>query len=174
MTRERLPIEPRRVSRKPRGEALTVQYFWERSDLDPVTNCWVWRMAKIPCGYGAMRFGGKNMRPHRAVYFCANGIPALPSTTDICHRCDNRLCVNPAHLFAGTRADNMADCIAKGRFSFVPLLAGEASPNSKLTADQVRAIRSDPRSGSAVAKDHGVTKTAVNCIRRGATWRSVT
>lgn len=173
MKKERTPIEPRRVSRKPRGEALTVQYFWDRSDLDPITNCWVWRMAKNPSGYGAMRFEGKNLRPHRAAYFCANKIKALPTTTDICHRCDNRLCVNPAHLFAGTRAENMADCIAKGRFSPVPILAGEASPNSKLTADQVRAIRSDPRPASAAAKDLGVTKATINSIRRRATWKSV-
>lgn len=161
------------IKRKSPGEPLSVQYFWERSTLDPETNCWVWRMAKQKNGYGAMRFGGKNLRPHRAAYLCANGLTSLPATVDICHRCDNRLCVNPAHLFAGSRADNMADCIAKGRFSRISVLAGEASPSSKLTKEQVLAIRADERSGRALARLYGVHKGTIYGIRNGTTWRSV-
>jgi hypothetical protein len=164
---------PPRVKRKARGEPLTVQYFWDRSELDFQTGCWVWMMAKKSNGYGAMTIGGKSTRPHRAAYMCDSGIEQLPSSIDVCHRCDNRLCVNPAHLFAGSRADNMADCIAKGRFSRVPVLSGEASPNSKLTADQVIAIRADDRSGREIARAYGVDKGTIAAIRKRTTWKSI-
>ena len=164
---------PPRVKRKARGEPLTVQYFWERSELDVETGCWVWMMAKNWNGYGAMRFGGKNIGPHRAAYICDNGLEQLSPSIDVCHRCDNRLCVNPAHLFAGSRADNIADCIAKGRFSYAPVLSGDASPSSKLTADQVIAILADDRSGRAIARAYGVDKGTIYAIRKRTSWKNI-
>lgn len=157
--------------RKPRGTPVTVAYFAERSDIDPATGCWNWKMATNPGGYGCMRLGPKNIAAHRQAYICATGTD-YPSSIDICHRCDNRLCVNPDHLFAGTRADNMRDCANKGRIR-VPALAGEQCPAAKLTAEQVLSIRLDSRSNRALARFYMVDKGTIAGIRHGRTWRSL-
>lgn len=162
------PIPPR-VKRKPVGEPLSLDYFRSRSSEDPETGCWNWVRATGANGYGAMRLGRKTTRPHRAVYQLFNGV-VLDRAVDVCHRCDNRLCVNPDHLFAGSRAENMADCRAKGRFKAIAVLRGEASPNSKLTAEQVLAIRSDRRPARALARLYGVNRGTISCIRERKTW----
>lgn len=164
--------ETHHIKRKKRGEPLTLAYFLERSKIDVSTGCWNWLGARNLGGYGAMRHEGKCTRPHRAVFQLVHGV-ILPSTIDVCHECNNRLCCNPDHLFQGSRAENMADCIKKGRFCCVPVLSGDASPNSKLTSDQVREIRCDSRSNRALAKVYGVDKNTIGNIRLKKTWRSL-
>lgn len=162
---------PVRVKRRPRGSPVTLAYFRERSVVDPTTACWVWTGAAGWNGYGAMSYGGRRATTHRVAYQVATG-RRLPSGVDVCHRCDVRACVNPDHLFEGSRADNMADCSRKGRIR-TPMLRGEDCPAAKLTAAQVRAIRVDPRSNRATARAYGVDKGTISGIRRGFTWRSV-
>ncbi len=92
----------------------------------------------------------------------------------VCHRCDNRACVNPAHLFLGTAADNSADMLHKGRHR-VP--RGNASPISKVTEAEVRQIRHlcDNRimSQRAVAAKFGISKGAVSHIATRRDWKHV-
>lgn len=160
-------VPPRRKA----GEPLTVEFFRAASHADPETGCWLWQKAVARNGYGVLRIGDRTTRAHRAAYQVTRGVE-LPRNVDVCHRCDVRRCVNPDHLFAGSRADNMADCSRKGRIR-LPGLIGEACPASKLSADQVRAIRLDQRSNRAVARAYGVDKGTISSIRRGLTWRSV-
>jgi hypothetical protein len=67
-------------------------------------------------GYGMVKWKGRVQTAHRAVYEFVHNV-TLPKGVDVCHTCDVRHCVNPDHLFIGTRSDNMRDCVAKGRLN---------------------------------------------------------
>lgn len=86
------------------------------SKVDKTENCWNWIAAKRYKGYGCFRINGKLVDSHRVSWVIHNG--AIPDGLFVLHTCDNRLCVNPAHLFLGTNYDNVQDCIRKGRMSW--------------------------------------------------------
>lgn len=75
--------------------------------------CWFWIGASKGNGYGSFVYKGKAEQAHRAAYKLFVG--KIPDGKEICHTCDNRMCVNPDHLFPGTRKDNMQDMMLKGR-----------------------------------------------------------
>ncbi|QTH19753.1 HNH endonuclease [Rhizorhabdus wittichii] len=116
-----------------------------------------------------------NRRPmgaHRLAYKIANGED--PGDLCVCHRCDVRACVNPAHLFLGTIAENNADMDAKGRRR-TKSMPGTASPNAKLTEQAVIAMRSQFRPGRRgdvpkASAQFGISKTQVARILRRKTW----
>jgi hypothetical protein len=76
-------------------------------------RCWNWTGGKVNFGYAAFFVNGKPVRGHRFSYELKYG--KIPRGFFACHRCDNPSCVNPDHVFLGTQADNIADCISKGR-----------------------------------------------------------
>ena len=105
---------------KIRGQTVfSIQDRIERlSTKDPVTHCWNWRGSKRN-GYGRMMVGSrsndtrKSVSSHRASYEAYKG--NIPEGFYVCHRCDNRKCVNPDHLWLGTHQDNIDDRERKGR-----------------------------------------------------------
>lgn len=138
------------------------------SELNPDTGCVEWIRSKDTCGYGHLVVNGKLCLAHRMAFELANGF--LPKETHVLHKCDNRACINPDHLFAGTHAENMADMKAKGRnISF----RGELSARARLTEEMVVRIRQDNRYHPEVAADYGVSRSAISMIKRRVTWSHV-
>jgi hypothetical protein len=93
---------------------LTVR-FWAKVEKAGPDDCWLWAGATVPNGYGKISRGGSSglLLAHRVSWILAKS--EIPEGQLVLHRCDNRLCVNPAHLFLGTHGDNARDMVAKGR-----------------------------------------------------------
>ena len=91
-----------------------LERFENRYIPEPNSGCWLWIAGQSSAGYGYFRYEGRNQTAHRVSHLLFKGF--IEEGLDACHSCDNPSCVNPDHLFKGTRSDNMKDCVAKGRF----------------------------------------------------------
>lgn len=103
---------------------LTAENFFDRCQKTD-DGCWDWLGSLNQFGYGQVSWQGKSIGAHRAAHEVAKG--PIPEGLHVMHTCDNRKCVNPEHLFLGTRSDNMRDMVAKGRYR------GSAQPNKAPT-----------------------------------------
>jgi endogenous inhibitor of DNA gyrase (YacG/DUF329 family) len=132
------------------------------------TGCMIWLGALNNGGYGSIRYEGKVWIAHRLAFEIFVG--QIPPGALICHRCDVRACINPAHLFVGSARDNSSDMTAKGRQA-----NGDRSGAAKLTAAQVIAIRSAyldrTLSQGELSASYGVSRITISNIIHRQTWR---
>lgn len=140
-------------------------------------GCWEWLGATGGSGYGQFHDGVRSIPAH---WFL---MPVRPEKgQEACHKCDNKLCVRPDHLFVGTRSDNMRDCVRKGRLRpengwramiKVRRQHGQRNHAVKLTDDQAMIAKACPRirgAATAMARSFGVTLTVISDIRDGKRW----
>jgi hypothetical protein len=135
------------------------------------SGCHIWTGGVNDFGYGLIRHGNRHKRAHRVAWERANG--AIPAGKIILHICDVPCCVNPNHLRLGTQDDNMKDMGRKGRARGGA--KGERQGSAKLTADDVRAIRSlaglIPRAEIAARFNTDISNIGLICRRKA--WRHV-
>lgn len=135
----------------------------------PATGCHIWTGALTAKGYPTMKLGRlPNQHPHRAAYELAKG--PLPAGMYALHRCDLRCCVNPDHIFPGTKGDNNTDRARKGRNA---VIVGTQRYNAKLNDDLVRQMRVSDLSDHYWSKRTGVSQAHINTVRAGKKWRHV-
>lgn len=105
--------KPRQIGDKMFNEKL-IERFWKLVNVAGRNDCWNWLAYKNRDGYGNFNGEGKKKwNAHRVSYIIANG--EIPDGVCVCHKCDNPSCVNPAHLYLGTHAQNMRDMRVRGR-----------------------------------------------------------
>jgi predicted DNA-binding protein YlxM (UPF0122 family) len=150
---------------------LLTSRFHERYKINEETNCWEWTHGKTKSGYGRFSLNGQMIRAHRFSYHIYNEID--PGRFECCHHCDNKICVNPQHLFLGTAKDNALDRENKKRH---PHPSGENSKSSKLTNEQVLEIKKMLLNGVTlpeIEKLFSVTNSTVSAIKMGDRWSHV-
>jgi len=131
---------------------------------EPNSGCWIWTGGMSKVGYGICSSENKKtVSAHRLsyrVFKCE-----IPDGMVVAHKCDNKLCVNPDHLWIGTHKENSNDMVKKGRSAF-----GEKCGKSKLNQKNVDFIRSSHLSHRALGKMFNVSHANIGYIKRNQTW----
>ena len=132
--------------------------FWSKVDKKGPNDCWEWKGQKFRTGYGRL----DNLRAHRISYILSKG--KIPDGLIIMHQCDNKSCVNPNHLDAGTYSQNTKDAYDRG-LSKAP--HGAQHGKCRISDDMVRAIRESTLTHRQIMAKFGVSKSTVYYIRKG-------
>lgn len=157
--KQNMPLDPREL-------------LYRKFIPDIETGCWNWNGSVRKDGYGQFQcialLGRKSgISASRASWIIHHGTP--PEGIMVCHHCDNRLCVNPDHLFLGTAKANSEDMVSKGR-----MYGGERHWKAKLTradAEEARALRASGWKIKPIAEKFGVTTSAIDGVLSEANWR---
>lgn len=130
-------------------------------------GCWEWQASIGSHGYGQLTHLQQKYTAHRLSWEIHRG--PIPDGLCVLHRCDNRSCVNPDHLFLGTKADNLQDMTDKGRRA-----VGSKHGSCKLTEEQVKEIRAgDALPAQVIADAYGISRSLVYLIRNKKRWSHV-
>ena len=135
-------------------------------------DCFMWKGNKSETGYGRFYFENKVQKAHRVSFKLFKG--DIPLGKLILHKCNNRLCVNPRHLYAGNHKDNFNDGIKAGTIKISQ--CGENNHNHKLTKEQVNEIRNIYKSGelecSKIGELFDVSRKNISYIIHNQTWKN--
>jgi len=137
--------------------------FWAKVQVGSPEECWLWTAYTDRDGYGRFSVRGRKLRAHR-VAVRLDG--RYPTGKIVRHTCDNPGCVNPSHLQLGTQRENMRDRDERGRQP-----RGARNGQSRLSRDDVKAIRRDDRPAKELAARYDTTASNVREIRTRRTWR---
>lgn len=138
--------------------------FW--SKVDKSGDCWEWKAAKLPFGYGLFGYKGKSVKAHRFSWELSNG--EIHYDLLVCHKCDNPSCVNPNHLFLGTHKDNFNDMVEKGRGTIEVKLTEQIVKKMVVLYNSHLGIRM-----RHLANEFGVDSVTVSSMLTKKTWKSI-
>lgn len=177
------------ISKIPQFTEEEIQRFLSKIDIQDEDKCWNWTASTSTTGYGQWVRGKKpnqkSYRSHRISYFLYHGID--PAGQILCHTCQNILCCNPLHVYAGSHTDNMYDALEDGArgelktYTFhhrwgADKQIGSKHPNAKLDEEKVRDIRERLRrreTHRSIAALYGVSRSQIAAISTGYTWKHV-
>ncbi len=160
----RLPTHLKKIADKGSTMAFLLEHVFYEGD-----ECLTWPYARNAAGYGLASVHGTQSIASRWMCLLAHGEPK-DATQQAAHSCGNGRwgCVNPRHLSWKTPVQNSADKLAHGT-----TIHGERNGKTRLTAEDVVAIRNAPADLNALAKKYGVSKGCISKIRSGQRWSHV-
>ncbi len=141
--------------------------FWNK--VDKSGDCWLWTGAIDSCGYGRFMLGGTNCHANRVCWELVNS--KIPDGLCVCHHCDNPPCVNPDHLFLGTRQDNSTDMVQKGRSS--SHACGTNNPKVKIDERIATLIFLSKSPVKTLAREYDLSLSTIYRIKNKQYWRHI-
>ena len=146
----------------------TKERFWTKVAQPNENGCMDWKGATYRDGYGSFSVKrSTNLAAHRVSYVL--NVDPIPDGLYVCHKCDRKICVAPAHLFLGTCKDNLQDMVKKKRHMY-----GEKSLKAKLKEVEVREILADTVSSNEdLGNKYGVTSSHIWGIKRRIYWKEI-
>lgn len=151
------------------SRGILSERVWSKVKVDRPENCWEWTGTTNESGYGILHFRGADYRATRVIWMSIYGY--IAEGLCILHKCDNRKCVNPSHLFLGTRQENTKDMLDKGRSA-----KGSHHSQAKLTENDVIEIRRLGLSNlnqKEIAQRYGVRPTLISRILNHKIWKHI-
>jgi len=142
--------------------------------VDKQLDCWIWT-ASTRSGYGAFKVFGKTQSAHRISWEVHNN-RSVPEGKLVCHKCNNKLCVNPEHLYIGTYSDNSKDAVQAGVRNSYKYACGEKAGTAKLTQANILKIvklHEQGLSHKEIAKKFKVGTCTIGNILRGESWKHI-
>ena len=163
--------------------------FWKKADVRGPDECWLWKASTTRNGYGQFGLGPRGQHrmisAHRFAYFLGHGVD--PGALFVLHRCDEKRCQNPSHLFLGSQRENIRDAVAKGRMPSGEDHYLRRRPETKRRGEQLvyaklkeadvieirRLYAAGGTSHSILARKFGVHKETIGHIIRRKNWTHI-
>jgi len=142
-----------------------VQRFWSKVDISMEDECWEWKAGFYRDGYGGFHILNKSFKAHRVAWMIIHG--EIPDGLCVCHKCDNKRCVNPEHLFLGTITDNNRDMVQKKRQNHA----------HRFKKSEIRKILAKYQRGysiGSIANEYSVNFRTIHRVIHGISYRKYT